>query len=450
MGALVEGTVLEAQRLGEVRVGRLLGEGGQGKVFEASCRGKQYALKWLHVPDTETARRVYEEQRTALKGSVDSPGLIERGAPDSRFLWPLDFVEDGEGQFGYVMDLRPGRYRAADEVVNGLIPSPKSGPYRRQVNVCQDLVDCFRVLHTSGYVYQDVNLGGPFFDFETGEALLCDNDNVRPNGAPGYFFTKSLAAPEVVRGESPLTIRTDEHSLAVLLYYIWVRGHPLQGARDARAQAFNEDWERMSYGSDPRFMFHPEDETNRPVQGIHDAAVRNWQRLPNFMRAAFQSSFTDGLADPEKRLTDTQWARTLSRLRDSLFRCAGCGKETFYDRALVKDVDTQLACVWCGHRNSLPTRIRVGRRNNVVMLTRYSRLFAHHFNDDFDFKKTVAEVVTSRGAVEVGLRNVSDRKWTYKANDGALKEVVPNGVLALGDRLEVNFGAGTGSVAPKS
>ena len=448
MAAVSEGTRLKSRRSGEVHVGHLLGEGGQGKVFEATCQGRQYALKWFHVPDTPRGLEAYEDQRAALTGGVGEPGLIERGAPDARFLWPLDYAEDAQGQFGYLMELRPRRYRSAQELVNGLIRFPPAGPYRRQVDVCQDLVDCFRVLHTDGLVYQDVNLGGPFFDLESGDALLCDNDNVRPNGTPGSFFSKSFAAPEVVRGDAPLSIRTDEHSLAVLLYIIWVRGHPLLGARDARAQAFNEDWEKVTYGTEPKFMFHSEDETNRPVPGIHDAALSNWARLPNFLRAAFLTSFTTGLSEPGQRLSDSQWARALSRLRDSLFTCGTCSRETFYDRALVQDLETSLACVWCGRDNRLPARIRVGRRNNVVMLTRESRLYSHHLNDDFDFKKVVGDVVEeSRRAL--ALRNVSDRKWTYKSGGSALKEVRPHDALRIDGQVEVNFGTAAGLIVPK-
>ena len=450
MARVKEGVRLSARRLGSVIVGRWLGEGFQGAVFEAQCGNKKYALKWFHPPDTPQPHRAYEEQREALIGGGHESGLIEHGPPDGRFLWPLDYVEDSDGHFGYLMKLRPSGYHSADELINGLVRFPRSGSYRRKISACLDLVDCFRVLHADGLLYADVNLGGAFFNFETGNALICDNDNVRPNGTHSDLASIAFAAPEVLRGENHLTIRTDEHSLAVLLYLFFVRHHPLLGARDARAQAFNQEWERVVYGKDPRFMFDPQDETNRPLPGIHDVALTNWSRLPNFFRAAFLKSFTTGLHAPNERLSDTQWGRLLSRLRDSLYECGHCSKETFYDRTTVQGGTTRLKCVWCGRNNPLPSRIRVGARNDVVMLSRYSHLYLHHFKGNSNFKRAVADIVAGPSRGNLGLRNLTDKKWTYKSEGEPPREVPPGGVLPLDSRVDVHFGGAKGLIVPRS
>ena len=451
MPMLEEGTKLEAERLGAIVVGRFLGDGFQGEVYEALCGAQLYALKWYFPPTDVNSQRRYDDQRSALTGADWSEaGLIERGPPDSRFLWPLDYVEDDARHFGYLMALRPSRFRSAEELTRNLILFPRTGPYRRQAAACLDLIDCFRELHSSGLCYQDLNLGAPFFDFETGEALLCDNNNVRPNGTEGLVFSMAYAAPEVVRGDTPLTISSDEHALAVLLYQIWVREHPLHGARDVRAKSFNDQWKHAIYGEDPRFMFHPTDGINRPTPERHMSAIRNWPRLPNFLRAAFLKTFTDGLSDPEARLKVSQWSQLISRLRDSLFTCSSCSKETFYDRALVQKGTANLGCVWCRRPNPLPARIRVGPKNDVVMLSNQSLLYTHHLRYDFKFKEVVADVVSARRGAGLGLRNRTSTTWSYTVDGEASMAVVPKGVLPLDRRCEVHFGGGKGLIVPSS
>ena len=47
----------------------------------------------------------------------------------------------------------------------------------------------------------------------------------------------------------------------------------------------------------PLFVFDPDDESNRPVPGVHDNVVVIWPALPLFVRRLFTRSFTVGLRD---------------------------------------------------------------------------------------------------------------------------------------------------------
>src|ERR1700730_13757191 len=90
----------------ECYVDGLIGAGGQGEVYRATIHGSPVALKWYY-PHTASP-----EQKDALLHLVDS------GAPDSRFLWPIDLVErlDGPG-FGYIMALREPRFRSISDLL---------------------------------------------------------------------------------------------------------------------------------------------------------------------------------------------------------------------------------------------------------------------------------------------------------------------------------------------
>jgi serine/threonine protein kinase len=67
------------ETIGEYRVGRLLGEGGMGKVFEAEERlsGRKVALKVLRpeLARSEPARRLFENEMTVLS-RLDHPNIV--------------------------------------------------------------------------------------------------------------------------------------------------------------------------------------------------------------------------------------------------------------------------------------------------------------------------------------------------------------------------------------
>lgn len=67
------------ETIGEYRVGRLLGEGGMGKVFEAEERlsGRKVALKVLRpeLARSEPARRLFENEMTVL-ARLDHPNIV--------------------------------------------------------------------------------------------------------------------------------------------------------------------------------------------------------------------------------------------------------------------------------------------------------------------------------------------------------------------------------------
>jgi hypothetical protein len=77
------------------RVEAFLGGGGQGEVYRGVISEKPVAIKW-YFPEQAT-----NAQRTAL---ID---LIQRGAPNDKFLRPISLVSNPDILgFGYVMPLR--------------------------------------------------------------------------------------------------------------------------------------------------------------------------------------------------------------------------------------------------------------------------------------------------------------------------------------------------------
>ena len=128
--------------------------------------------------------------------------------------------------------------------------------------------------------------------------------------------TPYFMAPEIVRGEAlPSAERTD--SLAVLLFYLLMVHHPLEGARAERM--WDLDAMLDLFGRAPLFIFDPSDSSNGPVLELHDTPRLLWHLYPESIRQLFTQSFTVGLRDPvDGRVPESVWRAAMISLRDSI------------------------------------------------------------------------------------------------------------------------------------
>ena len=287
MQRLAAGTILYTDNGDALKVSRLLGAGGQGEVYEVEQGGMRYALKWYYAPPRDPRSQAQaQEQRRALKEYI-----IPKGIPDPRFLWPLAFVDGelGSGTFGYLMRLLDAGFETIERLVCGRVATND----RVLATAALGIVDAFRKLHLSGSVYKDINLGGFAFSPQSGDVLVVDNDNVRTNGTPGAILFPGFGAPEVVMGRAPCTTSTDDHGLAVLLFYLFCRGNPMEGAREL-VNCYDMTAARSLFGDEALFVFDARDASNRPVAGVHDAVLRNWGRCPPRCGARSLARFAKG------------------------------------------------------------------------------------------------------------------------------------------------------------
>ena len=416
-----------------VEVVRLIGEGGQGEVYRVSVDGQPYALKWYHLPATRQQKEWASEQRDALEGF-----LLKTAPPDRRFLWPQGVVEDSKGRtFGYLMHLLPERFQSMERLVLGRMkPAPR---FKQLCAAAINLSECFRKLHNAGACYKDINLGGPVIDPTNGDVLVCDTDNVRVNKTPGNIIFVFFAAPELILGKGTCQTNTDIHSLAVLLFYMFVRHHPLDGRRQLEVNVFNEAAQRRFYGRKPVFIFDPENEENRPVPGFHDNAIRNWGLYPGYLKALFERAFTEGLHQPERRVREGEWMEAFGRLRDGIWYCT-CGVENFLDTEVEKTV-----CWRCGVPGTMPLVLDFGK--DRVHLNADTYLYNHHVGNRLDFATLAAEMNPHPTKKNVwGLKNLSRRKWTYTGKDGEEKDVMPGRSVPIRAGLTINFGKVEGTI----
>lgn len=417
------------------RVELLLGSGGQGEVYRADLEGSAVALKW-YFPACAT-----DEQRATLEE------LIKSGPPDRRFLWPLDLVAGvGIEGFGYLMPLRDSRFKGIPDLMHRRIE-----PRFRSLAVagCQ-LADGYLRLHSRGMCYRDINWGNVFFDPQTGDVLICDNDNVSVDLGKrgGVAGTLGFMAPEIVRGEANPSTQTDLFSLSVLLFYMFMVHHPLEGKKEAEIRCFDVHAKNKIYGTNPIFIFDPADDSNRPVRGFHDNALAFWPLYPEFLRGLFTRAFTDGIRDPQNgRVRESEWRAAMVKLRDSVIYCPKCNAENFYDPARMQADGGAGKCWSCKCDLVLPARIRIG--TNVVMLNQDSELFQHHIDagSGYDFTKVIASVSRHPSTPTIwGLKNNSESRWTCTYQDGRVVDVEPGKSLTLQSGIRVNFGKAEGEI----
>src|SRR5271170_3531660 len=317
MNAFRPGQTVWLEIAGErCEIKELIGSGGQGQVYRTSVNEQDCALKWYFSHSATPGHRALIER------------LVHKGPPNDRFLWPLDIaVCQGHTSFGYLMPLREPRYRGMAELMSRVVDPT----FKTLTTMALELADSFLRLHSLGFCYSDISFGNIFFDPVTGEISICDNDNVAVDGEniSDVLGTPRFMAPEIVREESKPNINTDLYSLSVILFYMLMVHHPLEGRHETEVNCLDLDAMKRLYGTEALFIFDPKNRSNRPVPGVHDNALTFWNFYPGYLCDIFTRAFTDGLVDPGARVRESEWRTVLTRMRDQIFYCNHCGAENF-------------------------------------------------------------------------------------------------------------------------
>lgn len=423
-GQLQPGTILTSQANVPYTVVSLLGAGGQGEVYHVEAAGTSKALKWYFPSNALPQQKAILEQ------------LVEMGKPDDSFLWPEDLVFSPDRKtFGYIMPLRPKKYK-------GLIDLLKCRVNPSFYVLCRaayNLAKAYEKLHASGNCYRDINYGNLFFDSATGDVLICDNDNVAPKNMPCLVKgTYGFMAPEIMRGEAKPSRYTDQYSLAVLLFHIFMVSHPLHGRLEANIKCWDIPAQDMLYGTHPVFIFDPNDSSNRPVKGVHDNALIYWAICPQALRDLFIESFTTGLVSPHKRVTENRWMDAIANMMSCICPCPKCGAETFYDEAKAAEGKTHI-CWNCKSSVPIPSTLAIGKRR--VLMLPDAEIRSHQIHGDYDMDTVVGRVVRNPNNPRLmGIRNEEKGNWTYIKTDGTQVPVAPGRSAGIAQGAKIDFG----------
>ena len=422
-GELKNGTILTSESGTKYTVKNLLGAGGQGEVYDVEAGGKHYALKW-YFKGSATA-----DQKKSLEK------IISKGKPDKCFLWPMELVVPaGNPVFGYIMELRPKNYKSIVDLMKNKAQPTFYALCRTAYNAAKG----YQKLHASGAKYQDISFGNLFFDENTGDVLICDNDNVSyENKSGGILGTPGFMAPEIVRGEARPSRNTDLYSLSVLLFYLFMVNHPLDGKVEAGIKCMDMAARVKLYGTDPIFIFDPNNNTNRPLKGYHDNALIYWPIYPEKLRQMFIKAFTEGLSSPNKRVTEPQWMDLFANLMSGMMQCPACGARVFYDET-IENSGAAHTCWNCQGTIQVPAKMRIGK--NIVILNPNSKLTHHAVYGDYDIDSFVGSVVQNPNNPNLwGVRNEDKINWTYEKADGTQIPIEPGRTAGILPGSKVHF-----------
>lgn len=393
---------------------RELGRGGQGIVYLVDLNGMQMALKWyISAPDDAFYRNLQNN--------------IYNGAPSDAFIWPEYLTLKENGSYGYIMKLRPNNYF---EFGNFLLAKKNFGSFQAMLAAAMKICNGFMMLHRFGLSYQDLNDGNFFIEPITGDVLICDNDNVMPQGEKSGIMGKArYMAPEVVIDGHIPDKYSDRFSLSVILFMLFFANHPFEGARVLACPCMTESYEKKFYGDEAIFIYDPTNKDNLPVRGVHQNVIRRWPVFPKMLKDVFIEQFSrEKLKNPQSRLIESEWEKIIAKVRDQLIQCPLCGEETFYDES-----QNDHFCMDCKKNIKVDNYLELGKRH--LFLSKGSRLFIDHDN-------------ISDGKVETSplkdgslwIKNLSPNKWIVETPSGQIKGVSPQGVFPVKRGLKISFG----------
>jgi eukaryotic-like serine/threonine-protein kinase len=437
------GDVLLMARAGApVTVGREIKKGGEGVLYEARLRDQPFAVKW---------RRPFDGIEV-MQRHIDN--LIGLPCPHKDFVWPMDLVvSENLPGFGYLMPLVDrGRFIDLRVMLRNSTPADVGSEpvfqLRSLTSIGRKIVEAFEALHGAGLCYRDISLGNVMVDPIRAEIAIIDNDNVGLAAERTFIAgTKGFMAPEIVRHDEDVypSTATDLFSLAMLLFWLFIKRDPLRGIRAEAAGAWDND-RRVSettvhmetYGFDPLFVFDPSDPSNRPPPG--DVGYSLWSFYPTFFRRLFVQSFTDGLAPSLiGRVIEGRWRRALLRLADSISVCR-CSAVVIYDSE-----EPGRPCWRCG--DLPPNPMLLDLPGGTVVLSQGATITSHHLNKHSSHDEVVAtaEIPTNTAVYAMTLRNQSATTWKVVPEGEGTRSVEPDHLLGVRP-MSIDFGTARGQI----
>jgi serine/threonine protein kinase/tetratricopeptide (TPR) repeat protein len=225
-------TRLCGRTLGHYRVGRLIGAGGMGEVYEADDLqlGRRVALKVLPADvatDRDRLARFTREARALA--ALNHPGIVT-----------IYGVDESEGEHFFTMELVEGRTLSRIIPRQGLALSPL-------LDIAIPLADALAAAHDKKLVHRDLKPGNVMvtadgrvkvLDFglvKTFQPAVAANsaDTFERTADGALLGTLPYMSPEQLAGR-PADTRSDIFSLGVVLYEMAAGRHPFAG-RDAAA-----------------------------------------------------------------------------------------------------------------------------------------------------------------------------------------------------------------------
>lgn len=315
-----------------LQLGRELGRGGEGTVYEVPSVNGQVAKLYnsSHLPDHKKQLKL-----CFMCGAVDQE-LLDYVA------WPLKTLHLTKGGpvVGFLMPKVTGR----DPVHMVYSPAhrkqdrPKAA-WDYLLYVARNTAAAFEALHSHGHVLGDVNQGNVMVGNDS-KVILIDSDSFQINAKGSQHLCEVGVAhftPPELQGLSSFkgfarTANHDNFGLALLIYHLLFGGrHPFSGVPLKNGVGDSLEGDIKAY----RFAYAKDGQS----RGIAPPPLSIPMTLvPNSVGAMFELAFTEQ-GSTGVRPTATQWKAALDGIRSGLKKCSASPMHIFADHLQN--------CPWC-------------------------------------------------------------------------------------------------------
>jgi serine/threonine protein kinase len=287
------------------------------------------------------------------------------------------------------------------------------------IEAALQICSAFQKLHIIGLSYQDMNDGNFFINPQTGDVLICDNDNVAPNKVNMGIVGKSgYMAPEIVDKEAMPDRYTDYFSLGVILFILFYLNRPFEGKKVVNCPCLTEEAGRKLFGKGCVFIMDPSDDSNRPDPRFHKNVRRRWPYFPRLLRETFIKAFSkEAILNPTKRIMDKTWEQILLQIRAQFVVCPNCGNRTFINS------DEATVCIHCGKAISRPMVLKIG--NYHIPLLEGQKIYKCQSiaSMNVGLSEVFGIVIKNTKTGKIGIQNTSGVTWAVVLPNGEIRNV---------------------------
>jgi DNA-binding helix-hairpin-helix protein with protein kinase domain len=329
------GAVARTNDGGQVRLGNLLGEGGEGAVFDIAGDPSRVAKVYF---------KSSEDRRAKLRALLETSSA----AIHQVCTWPLTVIEMDSGQTGFLMAKLNNEFNSLDRLTSirdRRVTFPNAS-WRFLLHTSQNLARAFGAVHEAGHVIGDVNESNVRVSPSGLVRLIdCDGFQISHNGST-YRCNVGVPThtpPELQGLNFSATDRAANHDrfgLAIMVFQLLFMGrHPFAGVPGPLMTTDGTFESAIKSGHFAYLLQQPPTGLLQPKQTASLDLV-----LPT-LADLFCRSFQPDSAQLG-RPTVEEWIATLTRQRETLKRC---NVHPLHDYS-AHHAD----CPWCRLEASIP------------------------------------------------------------------------------------------------
>jgi len=318
-----------------VILGKKIGSGGEGDVYEIAPHRMDVLAKIYHKPLTAERQ---EKLRVMVSGCNDE--LKEFSA------WPLDLIHAGKN--GHVCGFVMPRITDCEPIHKVYGPSHRkeafpNADWKFLVRTAKNLAAAFYIIHKYGYVIGDVNEGNILVTKKACVRLIdCDSFQVQAHDRIYHceVGVPQFTPPELQKSKDFKMLRTQNHDnfgLAILIFLLLFMGrHPFSGVYKGK-----DDMPIERAIAEYRFAFG----RNAALKAMSPPPnAVGLSIVPGEVASLFEQAFTESALQSWGRPTANDWWNVLDALEKRLKKCSTESMHTYYSGLA--------ACPWCGLENT--------------------------------------------------------------------------------------------------